>query len=299
MNLNSIFSKYTSRDKLRSPMVDFQESSNPNCRPTHIGTNTINDDPTVIEAQNLSLFYQNHQALHNVTTTIPRNQVTAIVGPSGCGKTSFLLTLNKIYEINKKIRVTGSLKFNNQNILEARFDSRTHRKNVGMLFQKPNAFPLSIIRNMELPLLEHGIVQKKDVEGYSEVLFRKVGLWNEVKDRLHKSAQELSGGQQQRLCLARALSLNPQVLLMDEPCSALDPHSTALIEELIKQLRTQISIVIVTHNLAQARRVSDQTMVFWSNESSVGELVEYGTTENIFTNAQTNEAKAYIQGLRG
>lgn len=252
----------------------------------------------LIRAEQLSIFYDSRQALRNVTLEINQGCITALVGPSGCGKTSFLMSLNRLTDLISGCQVSGHLHMNELDILASTTDLLHLRRTVGMIFQKPTVFPFSIRKNLELPLHEHGTHDRTLIASTIEKFLQQVGLWNEVKDRLNHPAQALSGGQQQRLCLARALMLSPDILLLDEPCSALDPLSSGIVEDLIASLRGKYTILIVTHNLAQARRIADHIAFFWSFEG-VGQLVEYGTAQAIFE-APTHElTAAYISGARG
>jgi phosphate transport system ATP-binding protein len=221
-----------------------------------------------------------------------------LIGPSGCGKTSFLSSLNRLTDMLPSVRVEGSVRFDGKEILDARLDTLQLRRRIGMIFQKPNPFPLSIRRNLELPLREHGMRKHGERAARTEQALRDVGLWDEVKDRLDSSAMALSGGQQQRLCIARALVLEPEILLMDEPCSALDPISSAVVEELITRLRGRYTIVIVTHNLAQARRVANYAGFFWMTER-VGKLIEFGRCQRLFDAPAHALTRAYVDGIRG
>ena len=251
-----------------------------------------------IRAEKLSITYQGHQALWNVNLGINRGCITALVGPSGCGKTSFLMSLNRLTDLIPGCRVSGNLHMNELNVLAQTTDLLHLRRLVGMIFQKPTVFPFSIRKNLELPLREHGTHDRTLLASTIEKILQQVGLWNEVKDRLDRPAQALSGGQQQRLCLARALVLSPDVLLLDEPCSALDPISSGIVEDLIVSLRGHYTILIVTHNLAQARRIADHVAFFWSFEG-VGRLVEYGSAQQIFESPKKELTAAYISGIRG
>jgi phosphate transport system ATP-binding protein len=256
-------------------------------------------EPVVhLRATQLSIAYHRHRALDQVSLEINRGCITALVGPSGCGKTSFLMSLNRLTDLIPGCVVSGSLHLNEQDILSPTIDLLALRRAVGMIFQKPTVFPFSIRKNLELPLREHGLRDRTTLEDTVERSLQQVGLWQEVKDRLDRPAQGLSGGQQQRLCLARALVLSPDVLLLDEPCSALDPISGGVIEDLIRSLRGQYTIAMVTHNLAQARRVADHVAFFWSFEGT-GKLVEYGPAQQIFEAPQQKLTAAYISGMRG
>ncbi|MDR4461101.1 MAG: phosphate ABC transporter ATP-binding protein [Nitrospirales bacterium] len=253
---------------------------------------------THIRAKNLSIAYQGHQALRDVTLEINRGCITALVGPSGCGKTSFLMSLNRLTDLIPGCQVSGNLHINELDILAPTTDLLQLRRSVGMIFQKPTVFPFSIRKNLELPLREHGTHHRSLLNSTIEKVLQQVGLWHEVKGRLDHPAQALSGGQQQRLCLARALVLSPDILLLDEPCSALDPLSSGIVEDLIVSLRSHFTVLIVTHNLAQARRIADHIAFFWSFEG-VGKLVEYGPAQAIFENPIHELTAAYISGTRG
>jgi phosphate transport system ATP-binding protein len=256
------------------------------------------EQSNLIQTTELGVHYRNRPALVNINLTVHANAITAVIGPSGCGKTSFLNCLNRMTDLITHCRVTGEVIFERTNIFNPGYNVTTLRRRVGMIFQKPNPFPLSIWKNLQLPLTEHGMRDRDQIDHVIETSLLSVGLWNEVKDRLNKSALQLSGGQQQRLCIARALVLQPEVILLDEPCSALDPLSGAVVEDLIAQLRTRYTIVIVTHNLAQAKRIADYTALFWL-ENNAGRLVEFGTTRQIFHQPQHALTKAYISGSRG
>jgi phosphate transport system ATP-binding protein len=251
--------------------------------------------PPSVRTEQLSLSHGNKLIFKEVCLSIEPGSVTALIGPSGCGKTSFLSCLNRLTEMNPQSKVKGSIRLGGVdtkkiNVIEL-------RRRVGMLFQKPVPFPFSIQDNIEFPLREHGIKERDRITSILEEVLQNVGLWDEVKNRLHHSALSLSGGQQQRLCLARAIALNPDVLLMDEPCSALDPISCDVIEELISNLRGRYTILIVTHNLAQARRVADDAALLW-NIDGVGHLIESGSVEQMFESPYHPLTKAYISGKR-
>jgi phosphate transport system ATP-binding protein len=246
----------------------------------------------------LSLSYNGRRALADVWLQIPQGEITAILGPSGCGKTSFLYSLNRLSDLFYACRVEGNAWLDENPIHVKECDLIALRRRVGMIFQKPNPFPFSIRRNLELPLKEHGIRDREAIDGILEQSMRAVGLWDEVSDRLGAPALGLSGGQQQRLCLARALALQPEVLLLDEPCSALDPISSGLVEELIRDLRARYTIVIVTHNLAQARRLADRVAVFWLRDGA-GRMIEQGPAPQIFESPQDDLTKAYMRGTKG
>ncbi len=250
---------------------------------------------TVIAVKKLDFYYGKTRVLRDITIAVPRHMVTAIIGPSGCGKSSFLKALNRLYEIIPGAKVSGEVIYNGRNILDKAIDVVSLRKEIGMVFQKPNPFPKSIYANIAYGPRLNGVRRKKDLAGIVEGSLRKAGLWDEVKEKLNKSAFELSGGQQQRLCIARCLAVGPEVILMDEPCSALDPIATARIEDLIDELKQEYTVVIVTHNMQQAARVSDLTAVFLTG----GELVEYDETEKIFENPQDKRVEDYITGKFG
>lgn len=251
-----------------------------------------------IETRKLSLYYREKAAFEGISLTVNKGCITSLVGPSGCGKTSFLTSLNRLTDLIPGCRVEGNVQLGGQNIFDRGADVAALRKRVGMIFQKPNPFPLTIKRNILFPLREHGTKEKAKAEEILESVLKQVGLWDEVKDRLEKPALSLSGGQQQRLCIARALALSPEVLLMDEPCSALDPISSGVVEDLITELRGKYTVVIVTHNLAQARRIADYTAFFWV-QSQVGRLIEFGQAKEVFESPREELTSAYIKGMRG
>lgn len=246
-----------------------------------------------IHTNKLNLFYTDVHALKDISIDIAENQVTALIGPSGCGKSTFLKTLDRMNDLVPGVRITGEVMLDGLNIYGP-CDIVELRKRVGMVFQKPNPFPKSIFENVAYGLRVNGINDKKFVAERVEDSIRKAALWDEVKDKLKKSAFELSGGQQQRLCIARALAIEPSILLMDEPASALDPISTTKIEDLIYELKKNYTIIIVTHNMQQAGRVSDRTAFFY-----LGELVEYGDTRQIFTNPKDIKTQNYVTGRFG
>ncbi len=248
--------------------------------------------------QGLGVDYGHRPALRNVSLVLEDRAVTALVGPSGCGKTSFLQTLNRMTDLIPGCRVRGRIELDGEDITRAETDLLGLRRRVGMIFQKPNPFPLSIHRNFALPLREHGVRDRHEIESRIEQALRAVGLWDEVADRLQGAATELSGGQQQRLCIARALSLDPEVVLLDEPCSALDPISSGVVEDLIASLRDRYTVVIVTHNLRQARRIADHAALFWVVDG-VGQLVEEAPTERFFSAPRHELTRAYVSGARG
>ena len=247
---------------------------------------------SVISAKNLSLWYGNFQALKNINIEIPEHSITALIGPSGCGKSTFLKTLNRMQDLVPGVKITGEVRYNGGNIFDAEVNSL--RKEVGMVFQKPNPFPMSIYDNVAYGPRTHGITNKAQLDDIVEKALRGAAIWDEVKDRLKKNALGMSGGQQQRLCIARALAVEPKVLLMDEPTSALDPISTSRIEDLAMELKKDYTIVIVTHNMQQAVRISDQTAFFL-----LGDLVEYGNTEQMFSQPKDQRTEDYITGRFG
>ena len=251
-----------------------------------------------IEVEQLSLHYGQKPAFHDVTLSINKGCITALVGPSGCGKTSFLTSLNRLTDIIPGCRLSGRIRLDGLDVLAPQTDVINLRRRVGMIFQKPNPFPLSILKNLEFPLREHGLKDRERIATSIETVLRGVGLWDEVKDRLNSPALALSGGQQQRLCMARALALSPEVLLMDEPCSALDPLSSGVVEDLIVGLRSRYTVLIVTHNLAQARRIADYAALFWV-QNGAGKLIEAGTAKQIFEEPRDPLTAAYVSGMRG
>ncbi len=252
----------------------------------------------LIQTEQLSLHYGEKLVFVDVTLPIQAGCITALVGPSGCGKTSFLSCLNRLTDLIPRCRVSGRIRMGSLDVIDPKIDAIALRRRVGMIFQKPNPFPLSIWKNLALPMHEHGIRNREQVDRIVETTLQDVGLWNEVKDRLNAPALSLSGGQQQRLCIARALVLEPEVLLLDEPCSALDPISSGVVEDLIASLRGRYTQLIVTHNLAQARRIADYVALFWVQDG-VGRLIEYGTVEQIFETPQEALTAAYVNGMRG
>ena len=243
----------------------------------------------VITVNDLCLWYGKTQALKNIDMQIPEKSITALIGPSGCGKSTFLKTLNRMNDLIPEVRITGEVLYQERNIFEKSVDVNDLRKNIGMVFQKPNPFPMSVYDNIAYGPRTHGIRSKAMLDEIVERSLKGAAIWDEVKDRLKKSALGLSGGQQQRLCIARALAVEPEVLLMDEPTSALDPISTGKIEELALELKKRYTIVIVTHNMQQAVRISDQTAFFL-----LGELVEIGETEALFSQPRDKRTEDYI-----
>ena len=248
----------------------------------------------IITVNDLCLWYGNHQALKNVSIDIAKNGITALIGPSGCGKSTFLKTLNRMNDLIAGVRISGSIKYNGEDIFAPQTDVNELRRQIGMVFQKPNPFPMSIYDNVAYGPRTHGIKNKAELDDIVERSLRDAAIWDEVSDRLKTNALGLSGGQQQRLCIARALAVEPEVLLMDEPTSALDPISTSKIEELAIQLKEKYTIVIVTHNMQQAVRISDNTAFFL-----LGELVECGETEKIFSRPDDKRTEDYITGRFG
>jgi phosphate transport system ATP-binding protein len=248
----------------------------------------------IISVHDLNLWYGATQALKQITLSIPSRSITALIGPSGCGKSTFLKTLNRMNDLIPEVRISGKVCYQGEDIFRPGLDVNGLRKEIGMVFQKPNPFPMSIFDNVAYGPRTHGITQKAKLEPIVEQALRQAALWDEVKDRLRKNALGLSGGQQQRLCIARALAVEPKVLLMDEPTSALDPISTSKIEELALELEHDYTILIVTHNMQQAVRISDQTAFFL-----MGELVEYGNTEELFSQPQDQRTEDYITGRFG
>ena len=249
---------------------------------------------TIIEAKNLNLWYGAHHALHDVNIEIPEHEITALIGPSGCGKSTFLKTLNRMNDLVEGIRIEGEINYAGQNIYDPSVDTTWLRKQIGMVFQKANPFPMSIYDNVAYGPRTHGIRSKVKLDEIVEESLRGAAIWDEVKDRLKKSALGLSGGQQQRLCIARALAVKPDVLLMDESTSALDPISTSKIEDLAMELKKDYTIIMVTHNMQQAARISDKTAFFL-----LGELVEFGDTEQMFSMPKNKKTEDYITGRFG
>ena len=248
----------------------------------------------IIKAQNVNFYYGSFHALKNISMDIEEKSVVAFIGPSGCGKSTFLRLFNRMNDLIPKTHLEGQILINGQNIYGKNVQVDQLRKEVGMVFQRPNPFPKSIYENVAYGLKVNGIKDPNVIEERVVESLKGAALWEEVKDKLKKSAYALSGGQQQRLCIARAMAVSPQILLMDEPASALDPISTSKIEELIRELKKQVTIVIVTHNMQQASRVSDRTAFFY-----MGEMVEYGRTKDIFTNPEKEATQNYITGRFG
>ena len=246
----------------------------------------------IISVRDMNLWYGQTQALKNINIDIPEKSITALIGPSGCGKSTFLKSLNRMQDLVPGVKITGDLRYEGKDIFECEVNNL--RKEIGMVFQKPNPFPMSIYDNIAYGPRTHGITNKAKLDDIVEKSLRGASIWDEVKDRLKKNALGMSGGQQQRLCIARALAVEPKVLLMDEPTSALDPISTSRIEDLAMELKEKYTIVIVTHNMQQAVRISDQTAFFL-----LGDLVEYGKTEEIFSQPKDKRTEEYITGRFG
>lgn len=255
---------------------------------------SLKDKKMIYSVKDFNLWYGNTHALKNIQLDIPTKEVTAIIGPSGCGKSTFIKTLNRMVELVPIVKMTGSINYNEQNIFDPRYKVEQLRTDVGMVFQKPNPFPKSIYENIAYGPKIHGVKDKNVLDEVVEKSLKGAALWDEVKDRLKENAFGLSGGQQQRLCIARSLAVEPEVLLMDEPTSALDPISTSKVEDLIQTLKKDYSIIIVTHNMQQAARISDQTAFFLN-----GEVVEYDKTEIIYSNPNDKRTDDYISGKFG
>ena len=249
---------------------------------------------TIIEAKDLNLWYGQNHALHDINVAIPEHEITAFIGPSGCGKSTFLRTLNRMNDLIPSVRITGEVNYQGQDIYDSSVDPTWLRKQIGMVFQKANPFPMSIYDNVAYGPRTHGIRSKVQLDEIVENSLKAAAIWDEVKDRLKKSALGLSGGQQQRLCIARALAVEPEILLMDESTSALDPISTSKIEDLAVELKSKYTVIMVTHNMQQAARVSDNTAFFL-----LGDLVEYGKTEVLFSTPTDKRTEDYITGRFG
>jgi phosphate transport system ATP-binding protein len=261
--------------------------------PAEVHDQVLAEHP-VLEIDRFNLWYGAKQALHAITMPIPHNKVTALVGPSGCGKSTLLRSVNRLNDLVQSVRITGDMRLNGDSIYDPRMDVIELRKRMGMVFQKPNPFPMSIYENVVYSLRIDGENSRGVLDEVCELSLRGAALWDEVKDRLHDSALGLSGGQQQRLCIARAIAAEPEVLLLDEPCSALDPIATGKVEDLIQELRGRYSVLIVTHNMQQASRTSDYTAFMY-----LGRLIEYGPTTEIFTKPVLRETEAYVTGRFG
>lgn len=286
------------------PMIDMPDTEVPSdiprvqesahARPDHIDQVAHQSDHPVIVSENFCLYYGPKAGVKGITMDIYPRMVTAIIGPSGCGKSTFLRSINRMNDLIPHTRATGTLTVNGQDVYDKRVNLVNLRRQVGMVFQRPNPFPKSIYDNIAYGPRLQGIRRRSRLDEIVEKCLRDAALWEQVKDELKKSALALSGGQQQRLCIARALATGPKVLLMDEPCSAVDPVATRRIEELIRKLKANYTIVIVTHNMQQAARVSERTAFF-----CMGKLIEYGLTRNVFTNPQSKETEDYITGRFG
>ena len=248
----------------------------------------------IVTAKDLCLWYGDNKALKDINIDIPEKSITALIGPSGCGKSTFLKTLNRMNDLIPIVKITGEVCYNGRNIFAKDVDVNELRRDIGMVFQKPNPFPMSIYDNIAYGPRTHGVSSKVKLDEIVEQALRDAAIWDEVKDRLKKNALGLSGGQQQRLCIARALAMKPDVLLMDEPTSALDPIATKHIEELLLELQKEVTILIVTHNMGQAMRISSRSMFMY-----LGELVEYGDTETMFSNPTDERTRAYLTGKMG
>lgn len=251
-----------------------------------------------ITATNLCVSYNGKLAIDQVNLPINRGCITTIIGPSGCGKSTFLSCLNRMTDLVTHCKVAGNITFNEADITNPKTNLIALRRQVGMIFQRPNPLPLSIQKNLTFPLKQHGMKRKADRLAEAQLILRRVGLWDEVKDRLESPALRLSGGQQQRLCIARALVLSPEVLLLDEPCSALDPIASGVVEDLMTSLRGQYTVVVVTHNLAQARRIADNVAIFWM-QNQAGTIIEHGRAASLFESPQNEITAAYLRGERG
>lgn len=265
-----------------------------NLNPKGVDLDSLTAEDTALEIKNLDLFYGDKQALHNVSMKIPKGKVTAFIGPSGCGKSTLLRCINRMNDLVEICRVDGSIELQGINIYDKSVDVASLRRRIGMVFQRPNPFPKSIYENVVYGLRLQGINDRRTLDEACETSLRGAALWNEVKDRLHDNAFGLSGGQQQRLVIARAIAIGPEVLLLDEPTSALDPISTLTIEELITELKKKFTVVIVTHNMQQAARVSDQTAFMY-----MGKLIEYSDTNTLFTTPKQKQTEDYITGRYG
>jgi phosphate transport system ATP-binding protein len=257
------------------------------------------ETPTKVEVKDLSVFYGKFRALKEISLTVQERKITAIIGPSGCGKSTLLRSLNRMNDLTPGCRMQGQISLDGENILSPRMDVVDVRRRVGMVFQRPNPFPKSIFDNVAYGPRLYGIRHKADLEGIVENSLKASALWDEVKDKLNQSGLSISGGQQQRLCIARALAVEPEVILMDEPASALDPISTLKIEELMQELKKDYTIVIVTHNMQQAARVSDFTAMMMIDETRAGHLIEFDATNTIFTRPKDKRTEDYVTGRFG
>jgi phosphate transport system ATP-binding protein len=275
-------------------MITVAPEINQSATSLQLDLENLSAEQTALEIKDLDLYYGDKQALSNISMKIPKGQVTAFIGPSGCGKSTLLRCINRMNDLVDTCRIDGQILLHNQNIYDKSVDVAALRRNVGMVFQRPNPFPKSIYENVVYGLRLQGIKDKRKLDEVVEASLRGAALWEEVKDRLHDSAFGLSGGQQQRLVIARAIAIEPEVLLLDEPTSALDPISTLVIEELINDLKNKYTVVIVTHNMQQAARVSDQTAFMY-----MGELIEYSDTNTLFTTPKKKKTEDYITGRYG
>ncbi|MFY8352136.1 phosphate ABC transporter ATP-binding protein PstB [Pseudoalteromonas sp. SSM20] len=275
-------------------MITVAPEINQSATSLQLDLENLSAEQTALEIKDLDLYYGDKQALSNISMKIPKGQVTAFIGPSGCGKSTLLRCINRMNDLVDTCRIDGQILLHNQNIYDKSVDVAALRRNVGMVFQRPNPFPKSIYENVVYGLRLQGIKDKRKLDEVVEASLRGAALWDEVKDRLHDSAFGLSGGQQQRLVIARAIAIEPEVLLLDEPTSALDPISTLVIEELINDLKNKYTVVIVTHNMQQAARVSDQTAFMY-----MGELIEYSDTNTLFTTPKKKKTEDYITGRYG
>ena len=270
------------------------EKTNPNVKKENINPNSKENKKVVYNTKDLNLWYGEGHALKNINLAINENEVTAIIGPSGCGKSTYIKTLNRMVELVPSVKISGEILYRERNILDKSFKVEDLRTSVGMVFQKPNPFPKSIYENVAYGPKIHGIRDKKILDEIVEKSLRGAAIWDEVKDRLNQNAYGLSGGQQQRLCIARCLAIEPDVILMDEPTSALDPISTLKVEELVQELKEEFSIIIVTHNMQQAARISDKTAFFLN-----GEVIEFAETDKIFSTPSDKRTEDYITGRFG
>lgn len=249
---------------------------------------------SILKVRDLNLWYESKQALQNINIEIPEHEITALIGASGCGKSTFLRSLDRLHDLSPTVRLTGEVLYKGQNIYDPELDVTWLRKQIGMIFQKPNPFPMSIYDNVAYGPRTHGVKERAQLDRMVESSLMGAALWDEVKDRLHSSALGLSGGQQQRLCIARSLAVEPEIILMDESTSALDPISTGKIEELAMQLKEKYTVIMVTHNMQQARRIADKCAFFW-----LGELVEFAPTDLLFTKPKDVRTQMYVSGSMG
>lgn len=285
-NMNKLREKKSSNKENEKPTVIPQVQIQSN--------NEVDSKRNVFEVEDLNLWYGSNQALYEINMKIPEKQVTAIIGPSGCGKSTYLKALNRMVEMVPIVKTSGTIKYNDQNIYKDKLTVEYLRTKVGMVFQKPNPFPKSVYDNVAYGPRVHGIKKKAILDQIVEKSLKDAAIWEELKDRLNENAYGLSGGQQQRVCIARALAVEPDVILMDEPTSALDPISTLKVEELVQELKKKYSIIIVTHNMQQAARISDKTAFFLN-----GELIEYSSTDDLFQNPSDKRTEDYITGRFG